>query len=129
MIDVCCAIIELPTQSGTLVLAARKGKPSHLAGLWEFPGGKLEPNESAEDAIVREIQEELACSIAIVRPLTPVCHDYGTHAIRLIPFVCSLTHTLPTCKEHAALAFLRREQLQALPWAPADQPILAEYLR
>ncbi len=131
MINVCCALIELHTnEGGTLILAARKNNDSHLAGLWEFPGGKLEAGESAEVAIVREIREELGCEIHTLIPLPPHEHDYGTHAIRLIPFICNLSDnsSFPTYREHAALAFLSSRNLEKLNWAPADLPIMRKYL-
>lgn len=130
MIDVCCALIEISTpQGGLLTMAARKGLHSHLTGLWEFPGGKLEPGESARDAVIREIREELDCEIEELRALPPYEHDYGTHAIRLIPFICRPSgNSFPSCREHAALAFLSPQRLASLPWAPADRSILNDYL-
>ncbi len=131
MIDVCCALLEIHTEiGGTITMAARKGSNSHLAGLWEFPGGKLEPGECAEEAIIREIREELGCEISELIPLPPHEHDYGTHAIRLFPFICKLAPNspFPACREHAALALLSPQHLATLPWAPADRPILDDYL-
>lgn len=124
-LDVCCALIELASARGPLLLAAKKA-----AGLlYEFPGGKLEPGENAQDAIIREIREELGCAIRPVRMLTPVRHGEKERIIRLIPFLCRLgPGALPRPLEHESLGFFSRRTLEKLPWAPADRPILKEWL-
>ena len=131
MIDVCCAIVEYTSPSGgVIVLAAQKARNSHLAGLYEFPGGKIESHETPTQALHREIQEELGCRIAITDSLPPCEHDYKTHAVRLYPFIARLLPgSWPICREHAALLFLKPARLQQLPWAPADRPILEDYLQ
>lgn len=129
MIDVCCAIIELKLSGRRLVCAAQKGPESHLAGLWEFPGGKVEPSETPHEAVIREIREELGITVSIDRELTPNIHDYGTHKIRLIPFICTMDGSpLPRPHDHAAIGIMPPSSLRGLSWAPADIPILEEYL-
>ena len=71
ILDVCCALIELPSAQGTLLLGAKKKAGQSNGLLYEFPGGKVEPGENARDAIIREIREELGCAVHPVRMLTP----------------------------------------------------------
>ena len=128
-LDVCCALIELSAAQGTLLLAARKASGQSNGLLYEFPGGKLEPGENAQDAIIREIREELGCAVHPVRMLTPVQHTEKERIIRLIPFLCRLEPgALPRPLEHESLGFFSRRTLAELPWAPADRPILKEWL-
>lgn len=90
ILDVCCALIELPSAQGTLLLGAKKKAGQSNGLFYEFPGGKVEPGENARDAIIREIREELGCAVHPVRMLTPVRHRERERIIRLIPFLCRL---------------------------------------
>lgn len=128
-IHVCCALIEDSSESIPMLWAAQKPGDSHLAGLWEFPGGKIEPGESGEQAIIREIREELGIDIAISGKLPPVDHDYATHCIRLFPFICRITTSLelPKPVEHTALALLTLPRFEEIRLAPADIPVFLAY--
>lgn len=128
-LDVCCALIELPSARGPLLLAAKKAAGQSNGLLYEFPGGKLEPGENAQNAVIREIREELGCAIRPVRMLTPVRHREEERVIRLIPFLCRVEPcTLPRPLEHESLGFFSLRRLEELPWAPADRPILRQWL-
>ncbi len=129
-IEVCCALISLNSKNGPLLMAAKKGNHTSIAHLYEFPGGKLEPNESAEEAIVREIYEETHAYIVPLRQLTPVYYSFPEKEIILIPIICSLStdSPLPLPLEHEHLGFFSKNTLLSLPWAPADRQILEEWL-
>ncbi|WP_300776320.1 NUDIX domain-containing protein [uncultured Akkermansia sp.] len=128
-LDVCCALIELPTARGPLLLGAKKKTGQSNGLLYEFPGGKVEPGENARNAVIREIREELGCAVVPVRRLTPVRHQEPKRVIRLIPFLCRLEHcSLPRPQEHQNLGFFSRSTLEELPWAPADRLVLTEWL-
>ncbi|MFP4015315.1 MAG: (deoxy)nucleoside triphosphate pyrophosphohydrolase [Chitinispirillaceae bacterium] len=123
-VKVSCAIIE----EGEKILVARRGAQQSQAGLWEFPGGKVDLNETAEEALVRELQEELGIYVAVERSLTPVVHSYPTLYIELIPFVCRIVRGKPYPHEHSEILWLHPVSASTLDWAPADIPILEEYL-
>jgi|SRR5882724_9530509 len=124
-IPVVCALIE---RDG-LVLVAQRPANKHLPLKWEFPGGKVEPGETPESAIVREIKEELGCEIALTRALPTSIHAYGTVIIEMIPFVCRLAagSPEPQLHEHVALQWVNPEGLAALDLAAADLPAFASY--
>ena len=129
ILDVCCALIELPCAQGTLLLGAKKKAGQSNGLLYEFPGGKVEPGENARDAIIREIREELGCAVHPVRMLTPVRHRERERIIRLIPFLCRLEPcALPRPLEHESLGFFSGRMLEKLPWAPADLPVLRQWM-
>jgi 8-oxo-dGTP diphosphatase len=125
-IPVVCAIIR--DAEGRVLLAQRPAH-KHLGLKWEFPGGKVEPNELPESALVREIKEELGCDIAGLRPLRRSTHDYGTLAIEMIPFECTLAagSVAPHPHEHIALRWVNRDEIQIVDLAPADWPVVASY--
>ncbi len=109
------AIVE-----GGLVLCAQRGPTGSLAGLWEFPGGKIEDNESAASALEREIREELDCLVRVGQEITTTSHEYDFGIVTLTTFYCTLLSGTPRTSEHAAIAWLAPKDLLTLEWAPAD---------
>jgi 8-oxo-dGTP diphosphatase len=122
-VPVVCAVIE---QDGRVLLAQRPAH-KHLPLKWEFPGGKVEANETAEAALVREIQEELDCTIRIVRSLPRFTHTYDQTTIEMIPFACRLAAGSPVLQpgEHAAIAWVLPRELAGYDLAGADLPVVA----
>ena len=122
-VPVVCAIIV----RGDRILLAQRPPDKKLGGLWEFPGGKVEAGESAEDALHRELQEELGCSVRITQALAPFVHAYAWGRIELIPFVCELADGSPEphAHEHTALVWVERGELLSYELAPADVPLVA----
>lgn len=120
MIDVTCAIIFYTNK----VLAVQRGPTQDLPGKWEFPGGKMEHNESEEACLIREIREELCLDIQLDRRLSPVEHVYERYAIRLIPFTATIIGGELLLTEHQGHRWLTLESLKSIDWAPADWPIV-----
>ncbi len=102
------------------VLVARRKAGSHLAGLWEFPGGKLEPGESPEECLARELREELGVSVRVGRVLETVYHRYPEKNVLLLFYACELTDGEPQALDVADVAWVRRAELSDLDWVPAD---------
>jgi 8-oxo-dGTP diphosphatase len=123
-IPVVCALIE---RAGH-VLVAQRPPHKHLPLKWEFAGGKVEPGESAEAAIVREIREELGCEFQITRALPRFTHAYAV-TIEMIPFVGRLApgSAEPHPHEHVALRWATDGEVDALDLAPADRPVVAAW--
>jgi len=122
---VVCAII---VRGDGAVLACQRAFALHLGGLWEFPGGKVEEGESPEQALCRELREELAIEVSCERAMSAVEWDYGRGPMRLLPYVCRIITGEPQALEHAALRWCRVEDLPLLDWAAADVPVWQEYL-
>lgn len=125
MILVTCALI---LHDGR-VLATRRSATMPLPGKWEFPGGKLHEGESEEACILREIREELAIDIRLTGRLTPSPWHYDTFSITLIPFVAEYGGGTIHLAEHSEARWLERAELPGLDWAPADVPIVTEFLQ
>ena len=125
-IPVVCAIIE----QDDLVLCALRSELMSLPGKWEFPGGKLEVNELPEEALIREIKEELNIEIRIIEALPNVEHAYVPEKIiQLIPYRCAIvSDQTPSATEHAELRWVKRDELLQLDWAAADVPIVISLL-
>ncbi len=123
MIDVAAAIIERDGR----VLAARRRPGIHLAGCWEFPGGKVEPGETPQACLVRELQEELGVQAQIGAFVGESVYDYGGKVVRLLAYrvgqVAGELHPV----DHDALRWLLPDELPTLPWAPADVPLVEQY--
>ena len=109
-----------------LVLCAQRSDSGTLPGLWEFPGGKIELNESMQEALRREIQEELACEIAVKSEIASTIHQYDFGVVTLTTFYCDLVCGTPTASEHASIIWLTPEALFTLEWAPADIPAVSQ---
>jgi mutator protein MutT len=124
-IHVACALIE---RDG-LVLAAQRSAAMNLPLKWEFPGGKLEAGESAQECLQRELVEEMSVTIAVGCPLPLHTHSYDTFTVTLYPFVCALESETITLHEHAAMIWLPPEELHTLDWAEADRPVLESYAK
>lgn len=108
------------------VLAARRTSPAELAGGWEFPGGKVEPGEEPERAIVREIGEELGCAIEVTGHLAGEASIGNDYALRVALARVSGGEPVPRESEHDAVRWLGPEELDAVPWLEPDLPFLDE---
>ena len=95
-------------------------------GWWEFPGGKVEQGEMPEDALVREIREELATKIRVDRYVTTVEWDYPTFHLSMRCYLCSVVSGSLVLLEHEASTWLDREHLRSVQWLPADETIISK---
>ena len=108
------------------VLAARRSGPPALAGLWEFPGGKVEPGEDPRATAVREISEELGCTIEVTGWVDADASDIAETSSEFALSIATarLVHGDPVPAEHDAVRWLRGDQLDDVSWAAADLPFL-----
>ena len=118
-IDVVAAIIR----KGDKIFATQRGY-GDWKDWWEFPGGKMEPGESPEEALLREIREELSCDIRIDKFLTTVEWDYPKFHLTMHCFVCSLLSDAPHLNEHEAARWLSSPDLRSVRWLPADDDLI-----
>ncbi|MBK0369222.1 (deoxy)nucleoside triphosphate pyrophosphohydrolase [Flavobacterium agrisoli] len=125
MIKVTCAIIRINEK----ILVVQRSEKMKLPLKWEFPGGKMENNESEEDCINREIKEELSIDIELVCKLSDSIYDYGDFKINLIPFVANYVSGDIVLMEHTDYKLLEIEQLLNIDWAEADVPIVEEFIK
>ncbi len=123
MLVAACALVD--TDRRVLICQRPEGKM--MAGLWEFPGGKLEPDETPETALIRELREELSIrtEAACLAPLTFASHSYGSFHLMMPLYVCRKWQGIPQALEHAAIKWVRPRDLRDYPMPPADGPLIA----
>jgi len=125
-IKVVAAIIENDQNE---ILCALRAPEMSMGNLWEFPGGKVEENEDPYSALVREISEELGCTIETSFEIfNDNTHEYESFIINLLSIKAKIIDGTPTAKEHSKLIWLKRENLPSLRWAPADIPAVKQLL-
>ena len=119
---VACALIDADNR----VLLAQRPQDKQLAGLWEFPGGKLEPGERPEPALIRELHEELGIDAkeACLAPLTFASHAYDSFHLLMPLYICRRWDGTVASKEGQALAWVRPNKLRDYPMPPADIPLI-----
>lgn len=120
MIEVSCAIII----SDSKILAVQRGLGSSHPWKWEFPGGKINSDETAAQCVIREIEEELQLRIEVQEQLEYIEFDYGTQQIRLIPFICRIVYGDLILTEHAAKYWFDFDQWQTIEWSGADYELI-----
>jgi ADP-ribose pyrophosphatase len=124
-IDVVCALIE----SDRKILLGKRSAPRQHAGFWELPGGKIDLNETPQDALSREILEELGVTIKVGKQLSMVVHEYETHIVRLIPFICRISGGTIKPLEYQETMWVDPAAKIELPLLPPDYGILEEYVQ
>ena len=120
---VACALVDTDRR----VLIAQRPEGKQLAGLWEFPGGKVDPGETPEAALIRELSEELGVETkeACLAPLTFASHAYEDFHLLMPLYVCRKWQGTPVAHEHQALKWVRPQGLRDYPMPPADAPLIA----
>ena len=119
---VACALVDVDGR----VLITRRPEGKAMAGLWEFPGGKVEDGETPEAALIRELREELAIDTqsACLAPLTFASHAYDDFHLLMPLFVCRRFWGTPEPREGQALKWVRPRDMRGYPMPPADEPLI-----
>lgn len=119
---VACALIDADNR----VLIAQRPEGKQLAGLWEFPGGKLEKGETPEECLIRELREELGIEtqVACLAPLTFASHTYDDFHLLMPLYVCRRFSGIPEPREAQALKWVKPNRLRDYPMPPADAPLI-----
>jgi len=122
LLVVACALVDADGR----VLIAQRPEGKQLAGLWEFPGGKIEPGETPEETLVRELKEELGIDtkVACLAPLTFASHSYETFNLLMPLYVCRRFWGIPQPLDAQALKWVKPNKLRDYPMPPADAPLI-----
>lgn len=123
-IEVVAAIIKEDNQ----IFATQRGY-GEFKDWWEFPGGKMEPGETQEEALIREVREELSVDLSVEEYLMTVEYDYPNFHLVLHCFICKIKNGEITLLEHKSAKWLKKEQLESVNWLPADFDIIDELKR
>jgi 8-oxo-dGTP diphosphatase len=117
-----CALVDADGR----VLITERPEGKQLAGLWEFPGGKVEPGETPEETVVRELREELGIEtkVACLAPLTFASHSYETFNLLMPLYVCRRFWGTPEGREGQRLNWVRPRDMRNYPMPPADAPLI-----
>ena len=121
--QVVAAVIEVDGK----VLCMQRGQSRYpyTSHMWEFPGGKIEPGETPQEALHRELIEEMDFDVEVHEHLATVTHDYPDFTITLAAYRCTASTTAFTMREHAACRWLPWDEITSLPWCEADARLIA----
>ena len=121
-----CALVDADGR----VLLAQRPEGKSLAGLWEFPGGKVETGETPELALIRELEEELGIvtRVACLAPLTFASHSYDNFHLLMPLFICRRYEGQPHGREGQSLKWVRPRDMRSYPMPPADEPLIAHLI-
>lgn len=125
-VHVVAAIIENEQKE---IFCALRGPQMTLPNYWEFPGGKIEESETKQEALKREITEELNCGIEVFDQVEDTTYEYEKVIVRLETFMAKILSGSPRLSEHAEMKWVSRENLETLNWAPADIPAIEKLVR
>jgi 8-oxo-dGTP diphosphatase len=106
------------------ILCAQRGPSKSLPLKWEFPGGKIEASESPQEALQREIKEEMQCKVEIGDQVEHTVYEYDFGIVHLTTYYCKLVDGRPVLTEHVSMKWLAPDELKSLDWAPADIPAI-----
>jgi 8-oxo-dGTP diphosphatase len=117
-----CALVDTDGR----ILIAQRPEGKSMAGLWEFPGGKVEPGETPEETVIRELKEELGVDTktSCLAPLTFASHSYDTFHLLMPLYVCRRYEGIPRPLEGQAVKWVWPKDLRSYPMPPADEPLV-----
>ena len=124
IVRVVAAIIKTKNEKGESVIFATQRGYGDFKGGWEFPGGKIEEGETPQQALIREVMEELETEVAVGKLLDTIEYDYPTFHLSMDCFWAEIVSGDLVLKEHAAARWLTREELGSVEWLPADIALL-----
>ena len=110
------------------VFAAQRGKSGKTAFKWEFPGGKINPGETPEQALARELFEELSIKVQVHELIYSVVDEYDDLILHIATYRCTLISGTPTLSEHLAMQWSTKDELDKLTFSPADDPVLEKII-
>ena len=128
-IKVAAAVIQKVNENGEDVILATQRGHGEMTGGWEFPGGKIEEGETPQEAIKREIMEELETEIRVLDRIDTIEYDYPTFHLSMDCFLAEIVSGEPVLTEHEAAKWLTKTELDSVQWLPADATLIEQLRR
>ncbi|MDN6411054.1 MAG: (deoxy)nucleoside triphosphate pyrophosphohydrolase [Yaniella sp.] len=121
-------VVGAVVAEGGRILSAQRSESMSLSGMWEFPGGKIESGETSREALVREMQEELLCTVEIGDQVESTRYEYDFGFVTLTTFYATLIDGEPKLTEHSEIRWIDAAELDSVEWAPADVPAVEKIM-